>query len=309
MLYDLIIIGVGPAGLSASIYASRYHIKHLVFGSQLGGAMSLASAVENYPGFKRISGMKLAQKMADQVKELGGKIKLVEVRGIKKTAEGFSVLTGDKEREEKNEAKTIILATGMERRKLGVLGEEEYQGRGVSYCATCDATFFREKTVAVIGGANAAVMSALHLSEFAKNVYLIYRGKALRAEPMWSERAEKHPKIEILYETNVKKILGNDDKVTGVELDKSYKGSKHLTVDGVFIEIGGVPGTQLVKPLGVELDEGEFVKVAPDMSTNVAGFFAAGDIANVYGEFQQIVIACAEGAMAALSVFKYLKKE
>jgi thioredoxin reductase (NADPH) len=365
--YELIIIGAGPAGLTASIYASRYRIKNLVIGSQLGGAMALASAVENYPGFERISGLELTQKMAQQVKALGAEIindSVVEIQNSKSLAVGgadkiqnkfkiqnpsplvgqtkFKIIT---ENGKEYKARAIILATGTRRRELGVPGEKEYLGRGVSYCATCDAAFFRDKVVAVIGGANAAVMSADHLARFAKKVYLIYRRKPLRAEPIWVERVEKNPKIEIIYNTNIVRILGKaefeiqnpkhkiqnkfeirnlppgggtppkavvkseiKEVVGGVELDSPYRGSKYLVVDGVFIEIGGVPGTELAKSLGVELDEKGFVKVNPDMETNVPGIFAAGDIANLHGELQQIVIACAEGATATFSAYKYLSK-
>jgi len=331
--YELIIIGSGPAGLTASIYASRYRIKNLVIGSQLGGAMALASAVENYPGFERISGLELAQKMAQQVKALGAEIindSVIEMQSVKCKSQNdnlkFKIITeGGRE----YESRAIILATGTRRRELGVPGERKYLGKGVSYCATCDAAFFRDKVVAVVGGANAAVMSADHLSRFAKKVYLIYRRKPLRAEPIWVERVEKNPKIEIVYDTNVLRILGesefanvksqmsnvkskskisNLEKVGGVELDNPYEGNKYLAVDGVFIEIGGVPGTELAKSLGVELDEKGFVKVNPDMETNVPGVFAAGDIANLHGELQQIIIACAEGATATFSAYKYLSK-
>lgn len=311
--FDLIIIGAGPAGLSASIYASRYRIKHLVIGKELGGAMALASSVENYPGFKKISGMELTKKMTEQVKTLGGEIvndSVVEFKIQNSCPAGrqakFKILT---ESGRECETRTIILATGTRRRELGVPGEKEYLGRGVSYCATCDAAFFRDKTVAVIGGSNAAAMGAVHLTEFAKKVYLIYRRKPLRAEPILKERAEKNSKIEIIYETNATEILGDGNRVTGIRLDRPYQGSKKLAEDGVFIEIGGVPGTELVKPLGVELDEKGFVKVASDMSTNVLGVFAAGDIANAAGELQQIITAASEGAIAATSVYRWLTKK
>jgi len=311
-MVDLVIIGSGPAGLTASIYASRYRIGNLVIGKEVGGAMALASAVENYPGFERVSGLELAQKMTQQVKALEAEIindSVVEIQPPPSKTEGsslakkFKIITeGGKE----YETKAIILATGTRRRELGVPGEKEYLGRGVSYCATCDAAFFRDKVVAVIGGANAAVMSADHLARFAKKVYLIYRRKPLRAEPIWIERVKENPKIEIIYNTNVVRILGEKEVVSRVELDSPYRGRKYLAVEGVFIEIGGVPGTELAKSLGVELDEKRFVKVNPDMETNVSGVFAAGDIANLHGEIQQIIVACAEGAIAAFSVYKYL---
>jgi len=327
-MHDLIIIGAGPAGLAASIYASRYKIGHLVLGGQLGGTMALIPQIENYPGFKSISGMELTQRMVEQVKELGGEIRTEEVIKIGKNQDIFEIQT----EKEVYQTKTIILATGTKRRQLGVPGEKQYLGRGVSYCSTCDAAFFKDKTVAVVGGANAAVMAAVHLAGFSQKVYLIYRRKPLRAEPIWRERAESNPKIEIIYETNILRIFGKEEVekeirnpkfeiqnkfqtpnskfqtggVGGVELDKEYKGGKILPVDGVFIEIGGEPITELVKPLGVEVDDKGFVKVNDDMATNLSGIFAAGDITDAAGEFQQIVIAVAQGARAVLSVFKYL---
>lgn len=304
MLYDLIILGLGPAGLSASIYASRYRIKHLVVGELLGGTLTVIPQVENYPGFQKISGLALTKRLVDQVKSLGGEIKVAGLAEISRQKQIFQVKTKSGET---LTAKTLIMATGMERRKLGVPGEVKYLGAGVSYCATCDAAFFKGKTVAVVGGSNAAVMSVLHLVEFASKVYLIYRGEELRAEPIWIERVLASPKVEVIYQTNIAEILGNGQKVTGAKLDKPYQGKDQIDLDGLFVEIGGVPVIALVKPLGVVLDDKGFIKVAPDMTTNVPGLFAAGDIASVFGEMQQIVVAVAEGALASLSVFQYLK--
>lgn len=303
---DLVIIGAGPAGLSASIYASRYRVKHVIVGGMIGGAMSTAAWVENYPGFERIRGIELSQKMADQAKSLGAEIVVSEVGKIERTNEGFLVKTNGKG---DFAARTLLLATGTQRRKLGIPGEDEYVGKGVSYCTTCDGAFFKNKTVAVIGGANAAVMGAIHMAEFASKVYLIYRKKPLRAEPIWVERAEKNPKIEIIYEKNVIEIVGDGNKVTGVKLDLPNNGIDNIKLDGVFVEIGGVPGVDLVKPLGVELDDNGYIKAKFDLGTNIEGIWAAGDIADVSGEFQQIVMAVAEGARAALSVYQFIKKQ
>lgn len=303
MPYDLIIIGTGPAGLAASIYASRYQIKHLLIGSRLGGTMVWASMIENYPGFELITGADLAQKMMAQVKKLGGEIKNTGVLEIKQKENIFGLKT---ENDEIYETKALIIATGTQRQKLNIPGEAEYLGKGVSYCATCDSAFFKEKTVAVVGGSNAAVTSALHLADLAQKVYLIYRKKPLRADPIWQQRVQKNAKVEIIYETNVLEILGDEQKVTALKLDKAYQGSEQLKIDGLFIEIGGQPGTELVKNLNVELDKEGYLKVKPDMSTNVAGIFAAGDVANAFGEFRQIVTATSEGAVAANSVYKFL---
>lgn len=305
MIYDLIIIGAGPAGLSASIYASRYQIKHLVLGAQLGGAMVLASKVENYPGFDFITGVDLAQKMAQQAQKLGGEIKTTGVTQINKKGTNFELKIGSGE---SFEGKTLIVATGTQRQKLNIPGEREYLGKGVSYCSVCDAAFFKEKVTAVIGGSNSAAMAAAHLAGFAQKVYLIYRKKPLRADPIWIERIEKEPKIEIIYETNVVEISGDGEKVTALKLDKPFKESRELKLDGIFIEIGGVPGTELVKLLGVELDGKGYIKVKPDMSTNIAGIFAAGDVADSSGELQQIITATSEGAIASSSIYKFLKK-
>jgi len=303
-IYDLIIIGTGPAGLTASIYASRYHLNHIVLGSKEGGSLSLAAEVENYPGFKKIAGLDLANKMMEQVEAFGVEILAKETTGIEKKDGVFKVqFDGGKFLQ----AKTIIIATGTERRKLNVPGETEYLGKGVSYCTTCDGNFFKEKVVAMVGGSNAAALGTYHLSNIVSKIYLIYRKKPLRAEPFWRERIEKESNIEIIYETNVVEILGDEGKVTKIKLDKPYKNNQELTLDGVFIEIGGVPGTQLTIPLGVDLDGSGFIKVSSDMKTNIEGIFAAGDVANATGEFHQIVTATAEGALAANSVYKYLK--
>lgn len=302
-IYDLIIIGIGPAGCTASIYASRYRLPHVVIGQSVGGTIALASNVENFPGFNSISGLELGQKMVEQVKYLGAEVISKTAGRIEKTEAGFKVTTEDGSQ---YEAKTLIVATGTERRKLNIPGEREYLGKGVSYCTACDAPFFREKTVALVGGSDAAVSGAVHAAQFAKKVYIIYRGQALRAEPIWLEEAKKDPKIEPIYKTNLKEIKGDGAKVTGVVLDNPHQGNNALPLDGVFIEIGGVPGTSLLVPLGVELDKTGFVKVNERMETNIDGLFAAGDFTTTSIVLQQAITACAQGATAAASAFKCL---
>jgi len=234
MKYDLIIIGSGPAGLAASIYASRYKLANLVIGKVLGGTMTLAHKIENYPGFASITGIELSQKMGNQAKLLGGKIIAASVEEVEKVPAGFRVIA---EGGQQFESKALIIATGTKRRKLNVSGEEKYLGRGVSYCTTCDIPFFKNKIVGIIGGANAAVGGAVHAAEVAKKVYLIYRRDQLRAEPIWVERALHNPKIEVIYRTNITKILGDGTKVTGIKLDRPYQKLSNLNLDGVFIEI------------------------------------------------------------------------
>lgn len=302
---DLVIVGAGPAGLTAAIYASRYRVSNLVLGEQKGGTIGLAKAVENYPGFERVSGLELTEKFEQQAVKLGSEVVYDPADRAEKKGEGFEVMTNSGE---KIEAKSLILATGTQRRKLNVPGETEFLGRGVSYCTTCDAPFFKEKTVVLVGGSDAAVSGAIQAAEYAAKVYIVYRGEVLRAEPIWVEKALGNPKIEAVYKTNLTAIKG--ERVVGaVELDQEFKGSRELVTDGVFIEIGGMPGTALAQTLGVELNEAGFVKVSREMATNLPGVFAAGDMTDFWPQFQQLVTAQAMGAVAAASAYGYLKKQ
>ncbi|MBU1127117.1 MAG: FAD-dependent oxidoreductase [Patescibacteria group bacterium] len=303
-MHDLIIVGAGPAGLSASIYASRYGIDHLIIGESMGGTIAWAHKVDNFPGLPGLTGGELAQKIADHAKSLGVEIKAKEVSKIEKTDGGFSLTTSDGE---SFETRAVIIATGTRRRELGVRGEKTFAGKGVSYCTTCDAPFFKGKIVAVVGGANAACSGVVHISDFAKQVFLLYRKSNLRAEKAWIDELKKKDNVEILYETNVSEIKGSD-KVERIILDKDYNGKKELEVDGVFIEIGGVPAAALIKELRVECDEAGYVKTDEKMKTNIKGIFSAGDINSTNREFQQVVVACSEGAIASFSAYNFLKK-
>ncbi|PIU02294.1 hypothetical protein COT66_00890 [Candidatus Shapirobacteria bacterium CG09_land_8_20_14_0_10_49_15] len=303
-MFDLIIVGSGPAGLTASIYASRYKLNNVVIGKVLGGTITLAHKIENFPGFKAIAGLELAEKMGEQVKALGAEIILDEVTKIEQREGDFKVFV----QSGKNlVSKALIVATGTERRKLGVPGEQEYLGRGVSYCTTCDAPFFRGKTVALIGGSNAAVSGAIHAAGFAAKVYIIYRREQLRAEPIWVEEALKNPQIEVIYNTNVTEVLGDQAKVTGVKLDKPYHGKDTLALDGVFVEIGGVPLSSLLQKMGVKVTAAGHIDVDKQMRTNLEGLFVAGDFTDESVVLQQGILACAQGAVAAFAAFKYLK--
>lgn len=302
--YDLVIIGAGPAGLMASIYSSRYKLKNLVIGKLLGGTITLAHKVENFPGFKSISGLEWAQKMAEQVKNLGAEILIDEVEKIEKLGIGFKVST---QSGKQFASRALIAATGTERRKLDIPGEEKYLGKGVSYCTACDVPFFRDKTVALVGGSDGAVSGAIHAASFAQKVYIIYRRDKLRAEPVWTESALANDKIEVIYNTNITEILGDEQKVMGVKLDKPYQGKSDLTLDGVFVEIGGVPVSNLLKTLGVKIDQAGFVDVDKQMKTNVSGLFVAGDFTDESLVLQQAIVACAQGAIASWSAFKYLQ--
>lgn len=307
--YDVIIVGSGLAGLTASIYASRYKMANLVIGKLPGGTITLAHKVENFPGFTEITGMELAQRVVHQVKALGAEIipeEVLKVKVVEPNGSGLSKFLVESEKGGELEAGALIVTTGTERRKLGVGGEKEYLGRGVSYCTHCDAPFFKDKTVAVIGGSNAAVSGALHLASFTQKVYIIYRKDQLRAEPAWIEQADSNPQIEIIYNTNVTEIIGDGARVIGVKLDQPFNSSADLSLDGVFVEIGGIPVSDYLIPLGVEMDENGYVRVNEKMETNIHGVFAAGDFTTQSLILQQAVTACAQGAIAAYSAFKYL---
>jgi thioredoxin reductase (NADPH) len=302
--YDVAIIGLGPAGCSAGIYATRYALKTLIIGSIPGGQANEAFQIDNYPGLLNISGIELMKKFMDHAKSLGADIVFNEVVEIKKKDGRFVLKTHS----EKYEAKAVIIATGSKKRRLNIPGEEELSGKGVSYCATCDAAFFKDRVVCVIGGGNSAVMSALLLAQHAKKVYITYRKekKDMRAMPSWIEKAEKHEKIEMLFSAVPKRIEGKD-KVEAMVFEREGK-EFVLKVDGVFVEIGSEPQNYLAKSLGVELTNEGKIRVDEEMKTNVQGVFAAGDVTNGSANFEQIVIATAEGALAARSAYNYLKQ-
>lgn len=259
-LYDIAIVGSGPASFSASIYASRYRLKNIIFGRQMGGTISDTHKVCNYPGVSDISGLELATRMYEQTKEQGAEISLESVKDIKKENNIFKLITdADKE----YYSKTVIIATGTKRNKLALPREELFLGKGLSYCATCDGMFYKDKVVAVIGGSNAATMAASMLSDIAKQVYIIYRGTELRGEPAWIEVVETKENITVLFETLVIGLEGTD-RLERVKLSKAYKNSSYLDVDGVFVEIGSEPNIVLPMKLGLELDERQYIKVEKD---------------------------------------------
>lgn len=299
--YDLIIIGAGPAGLSASIYASRYKLNHLVLGAVTGGQMTEIYDIENYPGFPSISGQEIIAKFREHAENFGVKIKNESVVSMKKDGGLFELVTAGNT----YKTKTVIMAMGAEYRRINIPGEKEFTGKGVSYCATCDAFFFRNKTVAVVGGGNSAVVVALELADVVSKVYIIYRNK-LSADPSWIEKMEHNPKIEKVPETQIIEIKG-EGKVEKIVLDKPFNDKTTLPIDGVFVEIGSEPGVSLANKLGVATDDGNYIKVDEGMATNIPGIFAAGDITSGSNKFRQVITACSEGAIAANGVYKLLK--
>jgi len=302
-MYDLIILGAGPAGLAASIYASRYKINHTVIGNIFDSSVSKAHLIENWPGEKAIKGSDLMAKFYDHAKSLGTEIIQKDVAAIKKTDGAFSVRTGFNEI---YKAKSLLVTLGTKHRKLNIPGEEEFLGKGVSYCAVCDGALFKNKTTAVVGGSNSAAMAATMLSEHADKVYVIYRGKPLRCEPIMLERLEKNPKVEIIYNTNATRIFGSR-KVEFIEIDAEHKGSNKIKLDGLFIAIGVVPSVSLVKSLGIEVDKDDYIIIDQSGATNIKGVYAAGDITTGSNKLHQIVTAVSEGAIAVTSIYKYLK--
>jgi thioredoxin reductase (NADPH) len=302
-MYDLIVVGAGPAGLTASIYASRYKLNHLVLGDMCGSSVMKAHMIENWPGEKSISGSELITKFQEHAKALGGEILPENMVSITKDGDIFRLRTSQ---DKSLEAKAVIISSGTKERKLGIPGEEELLGRGVSYCAICDAAFFKNKTVAVAGGGNSAVMAALMLSEHAAKVYLVHRNDNFKAEPIMLERARQNPKIEILAGFVIESVAG-EKRVEKITLDKDYAGSKELKLDGLFIEIGMIPNGILLKETGVTMDSFGHIVIDAGGKTNVDGLFAAGDVTTGSNGLRQILSASAEGMIAVSSVFNFLK--
>jgi thioredoxin-disulfide reductase len=305
-MYEVIIIGAGPAGLTAAIYASCYRLKHLVLSQDLGGQVRLATEILNYTGFTSITGKELIERMVEQTRLRGSEIKLETVSTISKEKEGFLIRTTQNST---YTTESIILATGTERRKLNVPGETEYTGRGVHYCATCEKFDYAGKICAVVGGANSAVQAVVELAQAAQKVLLVYRGTELRGDAVWLERVALNKNITVLYETRLTEIKGDGTQVTGIVVKHSQTNqTETVAVDKVFVEIGGIPGSALVATLGVNRDPGGYLIVNDRMETSLPGLFAAGDLVTHNYSIEQISTAVGLGARAAASVFAYLKQ-
>ena len=298
-IYDIIIVGGGPAALTAGLYAARRNLKTLILSETLGGQMALAHIIENYPGVESISGMELAEKMKKQAEKFGCEFKLAKVGGLELKGEIKKVKTPGKE----YSAKIVIIATGSHYRRLEVEGEEKFIGKGVSYCATCDMPLFKDKKVAIIGGSDSAVTAAMYASEIASETFLIHRRDKVRAEEVTQEKLKKSS-VKPIWNSVVEKVEG--DKFVNKIIIKNVKTNEtqELELDGIFIEIGEIPTTEIVKAAGVEINEKNFVKVNDKFETNIPGVYAAGDVT---GSFAQIVVAAAEGAEGATNAYLYLK--
>ena len=296
-LYDLIIVGGGPGGLSAGIYAMRAALKTVLIEKGLpGGQMNLTESVENYPGFEKISGFDLSQKFLQHAQGYGLEVRQQEVAEVEPGLEFHSVRLANGDL---LNGHAVILATGGSPRKLNIPGELEYHGRGVSYCATCDGFFFRGKNVVVVGGGDTALEEAIYLAKITRLVHLVHRRDALRGGRILQQRVMAEANIEILWNTVATEILANDQGVQGVTLqDKQTGVLRELPVDGVFIFIGFLPNNQLV-PEGIRMDHDGYVMTDEKCETNLAGIFVIGDLRQKYA--RQIVTAAAEGCTAALA--------
>lgn len=297
-MYDIIIVGGGPAGLAAAIYAARALKKVLLIEkATFGGQITQAVNVENYPGFETIGGMKLGERMYDQAKKLGMESIYGEVSNIQKDATTFTVFVGSKE----YQSKALIYATGASPRKLGVVNEEQLLGSGISYCATCDGAFFKDKTVCVVGGGNTAIDDALYLSNLCKKVYLIHRRDGFRGEPVKVTLLKEKENVEFILNATVQEVLGTD-RVEAVLLNENNQERK-LDVDGVFVAIGHEPNTKILEDF-VPLTPNGYIITNLQLETAVAGFYAAGDVREK--QVRQLTTATNDGTIAAIMACEYL---
>ncbi len=295
--YDLIVLGGGPTAIGCAIYAARFALNVLIVGKTFGGLIATTHLVENYPGIASTSGQGLMDMFKEHMNSLSIPYISDEIRSIEKADDHFILHSFF----QKFKAYTVCIATGSERKKLGIPGEEEFAGRGVSYCATCDGPFYKDKVVIVVGGSDSAAKEALFLSQNVKKVYIVYRGEEIRAEPINKKRVYENEKIEIIYKTNIVEIKG-DTSVKSVIFDNG----KEFDIDGVFIEVGSIPNSDLAKRISVKTDEKDEIIINRKSETNIPGIFAAGDVADA--PFKQAITGVAEGVIAAYSAFDYVKE-
>ncbi len=305
MVYDLIIIGSGAAGLSAGIYAGRYKMNVLVISGEFGGESATGGVFYNYPGTGPIDGYELMKKMKEQAKGGGAEFVDGKVMDIKREGHCFSVVVAEgKKPPVEYPTRTIILANGAEKRRLGLPNEKELANKGVHYCVTCDGPVYVDKTIAMVGGGDSAIKGVNLAAQYAKKIYVLVRGGEIRAEPInYDEMKKLGDKVEVLFNTEVKELVGVN-KLEKLVLSKPYNGSNELSLDGMFVEIGALPNTALAKTIGIELDDKGYITVDNEMKTNIDGVFAAGDTVNFFGGFKQAITAAAMGAVAATSAYQ-----
>ena len=301
MMYDTMIIGAGPAGMTAALYAARSNLKVALLERGIyGGQMNNTAEIENYPGYARISGPELAEKMFEPLENLGVEHLFGQVEKIEDHGDYKKIITED----EVFETKTVILASGANHRHLGVPGEEEYNSRGVSYCAVCDGAFFRDEDLLVVGGGDSAVEEAIFLTRFAKSVTIVHRRDQLRAQKLLQERAFANEKISFIWDSVVKEIKGDDRKVTSVVFENVKTGqSSESDFGGVFVYVGLDPVSDFVKDLGI-CDEAGWIVTDQHMKTAIDGIYAIGDVRQK--DLRQITTAVGDGAVAGQEVYKYI---
>lgn len=301
-MHDVIMIGAGPTSLAAAVYTSREDIETLIFEKGIiGGLAAITDMIDNYPGFEDgVVGMELADKLQKQAERFGAKIELGEVQSVKKEDGIFTLQTTSGEMK----SKTILIGTGSEWKKIGIPGEEDFYGRGVHNCATCDGAFYRDKKLVVVGGGNSSAQEALFLTKFASHIDILIRGDKWKASDVLVQEIEKNDKITVHFKTTTDEIVGTDGKVSSVKGTKDGE-STEFVVDGVFVFIGLKPVTYFLEGSGVEMDEYGFVKTDEKLMTAVPGIFCAGDVRS--GATMQIASAVGEGASAALSIREYLE--
>ena len=303
--FDLIIVGLGPAAYSATLYAARYMLKTLVIGETPGGQLTEAGEVDDYLGLIGINAQDMIKVFNKHIEKYNVPVVLDHVESIRKDGDEFVVKA---KRKGEFKAKSVILAIGVKRRKLNVPGEAEFTGRGVSYCSICDAPLFKNKVVAVIGGGDSALEGAEILSRYATKVYLIHRRDEFKGQPIYLENIKAKPNVEIILNTVVTEIKG--DKLVKSILTKNVKTgeTKELNVNGVFVEIGFEPPTDFARANGLETDAMGYIKVDEWMRTNIQGVFAAGDCTGMWLGFRQVITSASQGAVAAHSAFRYLNE-
>ena len=298
-MYDIIVIGAGPAGLTAAIYAKRASKKVLVLESlTYGGAIINTLDIDNYPVEAHISGFDFATKLCNQVKEMDVDIKLEKVIKIENSDKEKIVVTN----KEKYQTKTIIIATGSKNRKLGLFNEDNFVGKGISYCATCDGAFYKQKKVAIIGGGNTALEDALYLSDISDTVYLIHRKSEFRGDDVTLLKLKNKDNVKIITNSNVTNLNG-DNTIKSIEITDNNGVVSTLEIDGLFVAIGRIPQTEIFNNM-IELDKDGYIKTDEDCHTNISGIYAAGDIRAK--SLRQLVTATADGAIAATEAVKYI---
>lgn len=302
LFFDVIILGSGPAGFSAAIYASRGNLKTAILDiNMFGGQPSNYLEIENYPGFSLIGGFELMEKFEEHADKFGvEKFPMVEIENINLINEVKEIETTDTI----FKAKSIIIATGAQAKKLNIPGEKEFKGRGVSYCAICDGAFYKDKTLAVIGGGNSAIEEAIYLTKFAKKVYIIHRRDELRADKIYQQKAFNNEKIEFILSHSPKEILGTNTVEKILLEDLKTNQIKELQVDGVFPYIGFTPNTEYFNGQIKQNQQG-FIETDTNMQTSINGVFAAGDVRNT--PLRQVITAASDGAVAACSSIKYIE--